>query len=232
MIRSTLAYVFVSLFVLVVSPIAFLWAWISGDAPFIYRAGRFCLYVAGWICGVRVRTRGKEILSSGQTFLFLSNHQGNLDAPVIICTVADRHLRALFKQEMMRIPVLPLAMKKVGFVPIDRTDPTSAHASLDHAAKMLRDGNSFFAFPEGTRSRNGSLGPFKKGVFHMAIKAGVPIVPVTIKNTNLLQPPGSYRIRPGIVELTFHNPIPASGLQVEDRDRLIEAVRTAIAAGL
>lgn len=232
MIRATLVYVFVSLYVLIMTPIAFLWAWISGDAPFIYRAGRFCLYIAGWMCGVKVRARGKEILSSGQTFLFLSNHQGNLDAPVIICCVADRHLRALFKKEMMRIPLLPKAMKKVGFVPIDRTDPASAHASLDDAAKMLRDGNSFFAFPEGTRSRDGSLGPFKKGVFYMAIKAGVPVVPVTIKNTNVLQPPGSYRICPGTVEVTFHNPIPTSELHVEDRDRLIEAVRTAIAAAL
>lgn len=232
MIRATFAYLFVSVFVLVVSPIAFLWAWISGDPSFIYRAGRFCLYLAGWMCGVKVRARGKEVLSSGKTFLFLSNHQGNLDAPVIICTVADRHLRALFKKEMMRIPVLPQAMKKVGFVPIDRTDPARAHASLDDAAKMLRDGNSFFAFPEGTRSRNSSLGPFKKGVFYMAIKAGVPIVPVTIKNTNMLQPPGSYRIRPGTVEVTFHNPIPTCDFQVEDRDRLIEAVRTAIAAAL
>ena len=232
MIRATFVYVFVGLYVLIMSPIAFLWAWLSGDTPFIYRAGRFCLYVAGWMCGVRVRVQGKEIFSSGQPFLFLSNHQGNLDAPVIICCVADRELRALFKKEMMRIPVLPLAMKKVGFVPIDRTDPASAHASLHEGVQMLRDGHSFFAFPEGTRSRDGSLGPFKKGVFHMAIKAGVPVVPVTIKNTNVLQPPGSYRIRPGTVEVTFHSPIPTSELHAEDRDRLIEAVRTAIAAAL
>ena len=231
MIRATLVYVFVGLYLMIMAPIAFLWAWVSGNPSFIYRAGRSCIFVAGWMCGVNVRVRGKEMLIPGRTYLFLCNHQGNLDAPVMICVI-DRQLRALFKQEMMRIPVLPQAMKKVGFVPIDRTDPARAHASLDHAAKMLRDGNSFFAFPEGTRSRNGSLGPFKKGVFYMAIKAGVPVVPVTIKNTNLLQPPGSYGILPGTVEVTFHKPISTSEYQIEDRDRLIEAVRAAISAAL
>ena len=231
MIRATLVYIFVSLYVLIMSPIAFLWAWLSGDAPFIYRAGRFCLYVAGWMSGVKVLVRGKEMLSPGQTYLFLSNHQGNLDAPIIIC-VAGRELRSLFKKEMMRIPVLPLAMKKVGFLPIDRTDPARAHACLDEGAKMLKDGHSFFAFPEGTRSRDGCLGPFKKGVFHMALKAGVPIVPVSIKNTNTIQPRGKYAIRPGTIEVTFHDPIPTAQFQFEDRARLIEATRAAIAAGL
>jgi len=231
MIRSTFVYVFVGLYVLIMAPITFLWAWISGNPSLIYSAGRFCLFVAGWMSGVRVRVHGKEKLVPGQTYFFLCNHQGNLDPPVIICVI-DRHLRALFKQEMLRIPVLPRAMQKVGFVPIDRTDPARAHDSLENAAKMLRDGNSFFSFPEGTRSRNGSLGPFKKGVFHMAIRAGMPVVPVTIKNTSLLQPPGSYRIRPGSVDVTFHNPIPTRDFQIEDRDRLIEAVRAAIAAAL
>ncbi len=231
MIRATLVYVFVSVYVLIMAPIAFLWAYISGDASFIYRAGRFSLYIAGWIAGLKLLVHGKEKLSPTQTYLFLSNHQSNLDAPIII-SVAGRQLRALFKQEMMRIPVLPLAMRKVGFVPIDRTDPARAHASLDQGAQMLKDGHSFFAFPEGTRSRNGSLGPFKKGVFHMALKSGVPIVPVSIKNASVVQPAGTYAIRPGVVEVTFHDPISTAEFQVEDRDRLIEATRTSIAAGL
>jgi 1-acyl-sn-glycerol-3-phosphate acyltransferase len=181
--------------------------------------------------GVKAVVRGREMLAPGQTYLFLSNHQGNLDAPIIIC-VADRELRAPFKKEMMRIPVLSLAMKKVGFLPIDRTNPARAHACLDEGAQMLKDGHSFFAFPEGTRSRDGCLGPFKKGVFHMALKAGVPIVPVSIKNTIAIQPRGTYAIRPGTVEVTFHDPIPTAQLQIGDRERLIEATRTAIATGL
>lgn len=231
MIRATLVYVFVSLYLLVMSPIALLWTYLSKDTGFLYRAARFCMYVAGWMCGLKLLVRGKEKLSPGQTYLFLSNHQGNFDGPIIVCT-AGRDLRAVIKKEMMSIPVLSLVMKQVEFLPIDRTDPARARASIDEGAQMLRHGYSFFAFPEGTRSRDGCLGPFKKGVFHMALKAGVPVVPVSIKNTITIQPPGTYAIRPGTVEVTFHDPIPTAQLQVEDRDRLIEAIRTAIATGL
>ncbi len=231
MIRATLVYVFISVYLLVMAPVTFLWAYLSGSPVFIYRAGRFCLCVAGWMCGLKVLVRGREKLSAEQTYLFLSNHQANLDSPLIIC-VAGRILRTVFKQEMTKIPVLAQAMMKVGCLPIDRSDPARAHACLDEGTRMLKEGHSFFAFPEGTRSRNGALGPFKKGVFYMAIKAGVPVVPVTIRNSSAIQPPGSYAIRPGTVEVIFHDPIPTAQLQIEDRDRLIEATRTAIDKGL
>jgi 1-acyl-sn-glycerol-3-phosphate acyltransferase len=113
-------------------------------------------------------------------------------------------------------------------VPVDRRDPNQARAAIDRGAALLRQGLSFLAFPEGTRSRDGQLGEFKRGVFVMAIKGQTPVVPVTVLNSAIIQPRGSYRIRPGTIEVIFHDPIPTAGLSIADRDRLIELTREAI----
>ncbi len=231
MLRATLVYTFVGLFVVIVGPVAIVWTLLRRESAFIYRASRFCMRIAGWMCGLKVKVRGREKLSPGQHYQFLSNHQANFDGPIMTC-IAGRDLRAVVKKEMMSLPVLSIVFRQVGYVPIDRTDPASARAGIDEAARRLRSGMSFFAFPEGTRSRDGRLGPFKKGVFIMALKAGAPVVPVSIRNTMSIQPPGAYAIRPGTVEITFHDPIPTDRLTYEDRDWLIEETRGAIEAGL
>jgi 1-acyl-sn-glycerol-3-phosphate acyltransferase len=117
-------------------------------------------------------------------------------------------------------------------VPIDRSDPQRALSSIELGARLLKEGYSFIAFPEGTRSRDGQLGEFKKGVFVMALKGGVPIVPISIINSRNIQPPGEYAIRPGLIEVIFHDPIPSQDMSLEDRDHLIEMTRRAISSGL
>jgi 1-acyl-sn-glycerol-3-phosphate acyltransferase len=231
MIRATLVYLFVAVYILILGPIAVLWALLTGNTSLIYDLARFCIRVAGEICGVKVRIRGKEKVLPGRTFVFLSNHQGNLDAPVLAHAI-PRNWRALIKKEVMRLPVLSLVLKQVKMVPIDRSDPQRARNSIDRGVKLLKEGYSFIAFPEGTRSRNGRLGEFKKGVFIMALKAGVPIVPISIVNSSGIQPPGEYAIRPGVIEVIFHDPIPTANLGMEDRDRLVDVTRAAIASGL
>jgi 1-acyl-sn-glycerol-3-phosphate acyltransferase len=208
-----------------------IWTYLSGNPSFIYSASFFGLRVAGLICGVSVTIRGKEKIDRQQTYLFLSNHQGNFDGPILVWA-SGRELRAVVKKEMMSLPVLSSVMRQLKFVPIDRTDPAKARASIEQAACYLKKGISFFAFPEGTRSRDGRLNPFKKGVFHMALQAGVPIMPVTINNTRMIQPPDTYSMQPGEVEIIFHDPIPTKDLTIEDRDYLVEATRTAIASGI
>jgi 1-acyl-sn-glycerol-3-phosphate acyltransferase len=231
MYRATAVYLFVGIYVLLIGPIGMLWTALSGSTRFIYRLARTCVAMAGWMCRIRVRMRGKEKLPASQTYLFLSNHQGNFDGPILFYATG-RDVRALVKQEMMRIPVLSLVLRQVHFVPIDRMDPSRARAGIDEGAQQLRRGLSFFAFPEGTRSRDGRLGAFKKGVFIMAIEAGVPIVPVTINNSRAIQPPGTYAIKPADVELVFHDPIVTEALTVADRDKLVQRTRAAIASAL
>ncbi len=231
MIRSTLAYVFAGIYIVIMTPIAIALAAMSGDNAIIYKFARFCIRVSGWIAGVRVRIEGAEKVSPEGAFIFLPNHQGNCDVPALAHAL-PRDFRGLMKKEIMRLPVLSIILRRVNFVPIDRRDANQARVAIDRGAALLREGLSFLAFPEGTRSRDGRLGAFKKGVFIMAIKSQKPVVPMTIRNSSKIQPPGRYRIHPGVIEVIFHDPIPTEGMTMDDRDRLIELTRAAITQGM
>jgi 1-acyl-sn-glycerol-3-phosphate acyltransferase len=231
MLRATLVYIFVGLYIVLVAPFTMFWTLLARNARLFYRWARVCIRAAGWISGTRLNVEGTDKILPGKTYVFLSNHLGNFDGPVL-SVVIPRDLRALMKQEMMQIPILSWVLKQVQFIPIDRRNSQKAQESIDLGADRLRQGLSFFAFPEGTRSRTGKLGEFKKGVFIMAIKAQVPIIPVTILGTDRIQPPGKYNIRPGTVRVIFHDPISTEGMTLEDRNRLIQLTRNAIASRL
>ena len=231
MIRATLLYLFVGLYILLLAPASMFWTAISGDTRLLYSLARFCVRIAGFFCRIRVRVQGREKILPGIPYVFLSNHQGNFDAPVLL-HVIPRNWKALIKKEMMRLPLFSLVLRQVQFVPIERSNPMKAHSGIELGARLLTEGNSFLAFPEGTRSRDGRLGEFKKGVFIMALKAQTPIVPVTILDSASIQPPGKYGIRPGCIRVVFHDPIVTAGMKFEDRDQLVQRTRDAIASAL
>jgi len=231
MIRATLVYFFVGLYMLLLAPFALLWTMAAGNSRLLFRIARFCIRAAGWMSGVRVEAEGREKILSGQNYVFLSNHQGNFDAPVLYHLI-PYDCSALVKKEMMRLPILSLVMKQVQFVPIERQSPKKAQMGIDLGAERLKGGRSFIAFPEGTRSRNGRLGEFKKGVFIMAIKAQAPVIPVTIQDSRNVQRPGEYKMRPGTIHVVFHDPISTEGMDLEDRNRLVQITRDAIASKL
>jgi 1-acyl-sn-glycerol-3-phosphate acyltransferase len=208
-----------------------LWTLVAGNSVVLYKMARFCIRAAGWMSGVRVIVQGREKILPGKNYVFLSNHQGNFDGPML-CHVIPRDLKALIKKEIMRLPVLSLVLRQVQFVPIERQNPKQAQLGIELGARLLKEGKSFFAFPEGTRSRDGRLGEFKKGVFLMAIKAQTPIIPITILDSNRVQPPGYYGIRPGSIHVIFHDPIETTGMDMEDRNRLVQLTRDAIASAL
>jgi 1-acyl-sn-glycerol-3-phosphate acyltransferase len=217
------------LYILLAAPIAMLWALVVRDSSLIYKLARFCIRTAGWMSGVRVTVQGQEKILLGKNYVFLANHQSNFDGPML-CHVIPRDWKALIKKEMMRLPVLSLVLKQVQFVPIERQNSKQAQMGLEMGVQLLKEGKSFIAFPEGTRSRNGQLGEFKKGVFIMAIKAQAPIIPVTILDSNKIQPPGYYGIRPGTIQVVFHDAIETKGMNIEDRNRLVQLTRDAIAS--
>ncbi len=231
MVRATVVYLFVGLYILLLAPFAMLWVYVSGDSALLYRLARFCIRAAGWMAGVRVDVRGREKIAPGMTYVFLSNHQGNFDGPVLVHSI-PRDWSALIKKEMMRLPVFSLVLKQVKFIPIERSNPQKARSSIQHGVKLLAAGKSFLAFPEGTRSRDGRLGAFKKGVFIMAIEAQTPLIPVTILNSAQVQPPGKYGVRPGRIQVIFHDPIETKGMTTEDRNRLVQLTRDAISSAL
>jgi 1-acyl-sn-glycerol-3-phosphate acyltransferase len=136
------------------------------------------------------------------------------------------------KQEFFRVPVLGTAMRLRGFIPIDRKNRERAIAAVEEAVEALKAGYSFLAFPEGTRSPDGRLQIFKKGLFVVAIKAGAPIVPVSASGARKVMPKGKFAIYPGRVRITIHDPIPTAGLEVNDRQKVIDLTRQAIISGL
>ncbi len=179
---------------------------------------------------VKVYADGLDKLPAGPVVV-MSNHQSLLDVPVLF-DILPYDIHFVAKKELRYVPVFGWGVKSMGHIFVDRGNHAAAVASLDEAATEIREGKSIAVFPEGTRSKDGSLLPFKKGGFVLAIKAGVPILPVTIAGSHDVLPVGANRIVPGAVQVHIHDPIETTGLSLDDKDRLIEETRAAIAAGL
>ena len=176
-----------------------------------------------WAGGVRVRVHGTENTGDGcHGVVFASNHVSWYDVFVIAATLPRYSFVA--KEELLRIPIFGPGARAIGTLPIARDNRKSAFASYDAAAAIVRAGRPIIVFPEGTRGRSYALRPFKKGPFVLAIAAGVPIVPVIVHGTMAVMPKGSWRIRSGIVDLHFLEPVPTAGLTYEDRDALSSTV--------
>ena len=227
-VRSLLAYVAVSLYVLVAAPLGMALAITFGWVDLLYVLGHAGAQMAMSLVGIRFKMAGRENLPQGRAAVFCANHQSNVDPPVIFRAVHPR-LRVLYKQEIDQIPLLARAFRMAGFIPIDRLNRESAMRSIEAGASSLRNGQSFLIFPEGTRSKTDELLPFKKGGFRMAIKAGAPIVPVAISGGRAAMVRGSFIIRPVTLTIRVGRPVETRDVDVERRDELIERVRHEIA---
>ncbi len=214
---------------MVVTPFV-IYAMLGGDSDPLYRIAILGARMTLWISGVRVEARGIEKIPRGHGAVFMPNHQSNADPAAVFSVLPP--VRALVKEEFFSVPVLGKGMRLRGFIPVDRTDHERAMKAVSKAVEALKAGNSFVAYPEGTRSSDGRLQPFKRGVFIMAMEAGIPIVPVSISGATEIMQKGGLAIHPGKIRITFHNPVPTAGLDREDADGLIERVRGAICSGL
>jgi 1-acyl-sn-glycerol-3-phosphate acyltransferase len=174
-----------------------------------------------------VRVHGAEHLRAGHSYVFLSTHQSWMDIPVMLGYLPSQ-LRIAAKREVFHIPFLGWHMRRSGQIAINRGSTQESVATLRRAAGLLKDGVSAFLFPEGTRTRDGSLQPLKKGGFRLAMEAGLPIVPVTIVGTRCAMPRGSMILRHGPVEMHLAPPIPTRGLRDADLPALIQQVRDAL----
>ena len=180
------------------------------------------------LCSVKVHVRGLEHLGAGP-YMFTPNHQSHFDIAMLLGYLPGNN-RFAAKKEMFNEPVLGAVLRTMGMIPIDRENPLEAIQLLND---LKLDHFSTIIFPEGTRSRDGNLLPFKKGPFVAAIHLAVPVVPVVCKGTVRVMPRGKYlSILPGEVEMTILQPIATSGMTYDDRDRLRELVRAQIEAEL
>jgi 1-acyl-sn-glycerol-3-phosphate acyltransferase len=189
---------------------------------------RIWIAIMVFVSGVKVDRRGLEKLDRSQTYIFMSNHISALDIPII---QASLPLRTAFmaKRELFFIPFFGWGMAVSGHISVNRQNPVKARRSMERAATTLKTGrNSLIVFPEGTRSRTGELGPFKLGVFSIAIEAGVPIVPIALQGTHEILPRGSYYIKPLPVRLSVGVPVSTSGFDRKNKAILAKLIRDRI----
>ena len=199
----------------------------SPGTPAIHAVARTWARSILWVSRVRVTVTGGDRILPGRGCIIMANHQGNYDIPALLGHLPVE-FRWLAKAELFRIPVFGRAMRAAGYIPIDRTDRESAFGSLDQAAGVLKCGVPVLIFPEGTRSPDRRLLPFKKGGFVLALTSGMPIVPVTVRGSRAIMPKGGLLVRPGEVALKIGQPILTSGMRPEDRDGLMGRVRGAL----
>ena len=205
------------------------WALLTGDIGPLYRWSMFIVRTGVRLARIHVQVAGREHIPA-QACIFMGNHVSNLDPPIILPLLPFRS--AFFiKRSLLKIPLVGYGMRLAGFVPVDRDGrPEAARASVQAAREVLASGVNISIFPEGTRSRDGKLLPFKKGPFYLAMESGVPVIPMSIAGSEQMMTKGSLRIKPGAAHLTFHPPIHPQ--QFADRERLAQAVRAAISSGL
>jgi 1-acyl-sn-glycerol-3-phosphate acyltransferase len=228
MIRAFVVTLVTFAYVLVAGPPLLLYALLTGNGEPVYRVGVGGVKMALWLAGVRVDVRGLEKIPHGCAVVYMANHQGNCDPPALLAILP--RVMVMAKKEFFRIPILGRAMLACRFIPVDRKNREQAVRAVERAVGALRAGDSFLVCPEGTRSPDGRLQPFKKGVFVMALKAGAPILPISISGSNKIMAKRKFVIRPGVVRVTAHDAVLVGGL--EGRGEVMERVRQAILSGL
>jgi 1-acyl-sn-glycerol-3-phosphate acyltransferase len=176
---------------------------------------------------IKVTVKGLSNLNRTGSYIYMPNHVSNFDIPVLQAYLPVQ-FRWLAKAELFKIPVFGYAMKRAGYISINRFDRKSAIQSLNKAAEIIRNGTSVIIFPEGTRSQNQNIQSFKKGGFVLAIDSGVPIIPVIIHGTWTIMQKKHILVRPGNVVLEIKKPINTSDYTRETKDDLMEKVRNIV----
>jgi 1-acyl-sn-glycerol-3-phosphate acyltransferase len=200
---------------LFLAPPVLLVAWLSGNHELVYPWALFG--ARNWLrlSGVKVRVIGGEHLDPQQAYVFISNHRSYLDTATLF-VYTGRRIGALGKKELLKVPILGYGMGYVNVMAIDRSNSERARVTVEAATARIRAGRSFGVFAEGTRAKPGEFLPFKKGAFFMAAQAGVPIVPVAIKNTDYLMGKGTGEARSGTIEMVMLPPVPTAGCASDD----------------
>lgn len=184
-----------------------------------------------WLGGVRLTILGVENLPAQGPVVYMANHQGNFDIPALFSALPSQ-FRWLAKAELFRIPLFALTMRRAGYIPVERQDRRLAIQSMNAAAQRVASGTSIMIFPEGTRSPDGRLLPFKKGGFSLALQAQAPIVAIAIDGSGALMVKDSLRIRSGEIRIEIFPAIATAGLTVADREALMVKVEEQIASAL
>jgi 1-acyl-sn-glycerol-3-phosphate acyltransferase len=193
--------------------------------------GKFAVVTGRIILGIRLDISGRETVDRKKSSAFMANHLSFLDGPLLFLVI-PQSVRVILKKEIFRIPIIGWAMRFVGFVPVDRKGVKSGRLSIERATRLIKKKHySYLIFPEGTRSLDGQMQPFRRGAFFLAVNSQVPIVPITLEGSFELMPKGSSSAKKGTVRVVFHEAVPVQGCGEEDIPQLIEKVRSLIQSG-
>jgi 1-acyl-sn-glycerol-3-phosphate acyltransferase len=205
------------------------WTLLTGDIRLLYRVGMWAAFTGTRIAGAQVHTTGLERIDPARTYIFMSNHVSNLDPPIMLPLI-PRRTSVMAKKELFDYPLLGKIMRLGSLVPVDRKNRDAGISAVRAAANVIRSGINMTIYIEGGRSFDGKLIAFKKGPFYLAEECHVPVVPVTISGTYHIMPKGRFAIKPGRVDVIFHDPIEPENFG--SREELMAKVRTEINSGL
>jgi 1-acyl-sn-glycerol-3-phosphate acyltransferase len=200
----------------------------GGDVPHL--VGRFWAKSILFVSRVKVSVRGLEHIDSGAPYIYMANHQSMFDILALLGYLPVQ-FRWVAKMELFKIPIFGYSMARVGYISIDRSNRKSAIRSLKKAAQKIAQGVSVVIFPEGTRSLDGQIRPFKKGGFYLAVDSGRPIVPVVIYGSHDVMPKGKLRVRPGHIVLSVNQPIDTAPYK-KNKEVLMELIKSTMKADL
>ncbi len=181
--------------------------------------------------GARLRVEGLERVDFAKPHVFVANHQSIIDVCALFRALPVP-IRFVIKQELGKVPFIGWYARAMGMLFIERGRAREAAARLQGVVALVRNGDSLCAFPEGTRSRDGTVGPFKGGAFQVALAARVPVVPIAIQGSGTVLPASGFRVRPGTIHVRIGAPIPTAGLDAGDRHALALRAQGAVAAML
>ncbi|HPW36628.1 MAG TPA: lysophospholipid acyltransferase family protein [Syntrophorhabdus sp.] len=212
---------------IILSAIALLISLFDKQGRALHRMAQFWAKIHLMTSGIQVSVTGLENISS-PPYIFMCNHQSALDIFSLLNSLPVQ-FKWIAKRELFYIPFLGWAMKRAGYISLDRKHPREAIKAMDDAAKKIREGTNIIIFPEGTRSKDGHLLPFKKGGFSLALRAKVPIVPVGISGSNRLQPKGSFiPNQKGVIYLRIGKPVETAQGSRSAKTEIMMTVRQAI----
>ena len=228
MIKLIFTHLFIGIYSITLCSWAIILAIFDRNGAIIHRfAARPWAKVILWISGIKLQINGLHHISTGIPYIFMSNHQSYFDIFAVLAGLPS-NFKFILKQELMKIPLFGQAVRLAGYISIDRSDVRSAIQSMDKAAERIRNGASVLMFPEGTRNPEGQVQAFKKGGFHLALKSGSHIIPVSIINSNKIVPKGERKMYKGTITMNIGEAIPTKDYSKQSLDQLIAHVRDTI----
>ena len=230
--KSILFPVAIVLSFALLSPFAIISAFITGSGNIAHTLGTLWSRIILWFAGVRLHISGQENIPKDEPVVFACNHASQVDIPILYLALPVQ-FRFIVKKELFNIPVFGLAMRKTGYIPVDRSGGRASLISIKQAAEKVRKGISVVVFPEGTRSHDGRLGDFKVGGLLVAIKAKCPVIPVAISGSYKILPRGRIKPQGGDVEVCIGKPRHLEDQKnIKSKEELVKEIREAVSGML